>query len=113
VIYAKAFFDLQLQFAHKITIVSGLPLARALLDYTNLYIRLGLGRGFDPAHPAWREYLAGLQDANDAREWTYRFSERLECQASLDGVGQCFPFQVLSVEASAREFYDFYGIKSP
>ena len=40
-IYAKAFFDLQLEFAHRITILSGLPLARALLDYTNLYIRFG------------------------------------------------------------------------
>jgi hypothetical protein len=241
VIYAKAFFDLQLQFAHKVAILSGLPLARALLDYTNLYIRFGLGRGFDPAHPTWREYLAGLQDANDTGEWTYRFYlrrpdamaapaivatfgcfsysrlsddrirlhfenadtdgpsslaverrgqrladltalfehvkrtlrqprrvagaswlynleayrrlfpipylatahvihrfqnmplwgqfldrygeikenmtrpflERLECQSSLDGVGQCFPFQVLSVQASVHEFYDFYGIKSP
>jgi hypothetical protein len=238
VIYAKAFFDLQLQFAHKVTILSGLPLARALLDYTNLYIRFGLGRGFDPAHPTWREYLAGLQDANDTREWTYRFYlrrpdamaapaivatfgcfsysrlsddrirlhfenadtdghsslgmdrrgqrladltalfghvkrtlpqplqvvgaswlynldayrrlfpipylttahvinrfqnmplwgqfldrhgeikehmtrpflERLECQSSFDSVGECFPFQVLSVQASVREFYDFYGI---
>jgi hypothetical protein len=241
VIYAKAFFDLQLRFAHKITILSGLPLPRALLDYTNLYIRFGLGRGFDPAHPTWREYLAGLRDANDTREWTYRFYlrrpdamaapaivatfgcfsysrlsgdrirlhfenadtdghsslginrlgqrladltglfghvkqtlgqsvqvagtswlynldayrrlfpspylatarvihrfqnmplwgqfldrhgevkenmahpflERLECQSSLDDVSGCFPFQVLSVEASVREFYDFYGIKSP
>ena len=73
VIYAKAFFDLQLQFAHRVTALSGLPLARALLEYTNLYIRFGLGRDFDPAHPTWREYLAGLQDADDTREWTYRF----------------------------------------
>jgi hypothetical protein len=73
VIYAKAFFDLQLQFAHKVTALSGLPLARALLEYTNLYIRFGLGRDFDPSHPVWREYLAGLQDTNDSREWTYRF----------------------------------------
>jgi hypothetical protein len=241
VIYAKAFFDLQLQFAHKVTLLSGLPVARALLDYTNLYIRFGLGRGFDPAHPTWCEYLAGLQQANDTREWTYRFYlrrpdamaapgivatfgcfsysrlsgnrirlhfensetdghsslgmdrrgqrladltalfeqvrqtlgqsvqvvgaswlynlaayrrlfpisylatahvihrfrnmplwgqfldrhgevkekmarpflERLECQSSLDGVGQCFPFQVLSVQAPVTAFYDFYGIKSP
>jgi hypothetical protein len=238
VIYAKAFFDLQLQFAQKLAILSGLPVARALLDYTNLYIRFGLGRDFDPAHPTWREYLAGLHDAEDFREWTYRFYlrrpdtmaapaivatfgcfsyarlsgdrirlhfenaetdghsslgierlgqrlvdltalfehvkrtrpqlvqvvgaswlynldayrrlfpisylatahvihrfqnmplwgqfldrygqvkenmtrpflERLEYQASLDSVGECFPFQVLSVQASVREFYDFYGI---
>ena len=240
-IYAKAFFDLQLQFAQRVATLSGLPLARILLDYTNLYIRFGLGRGFDPAHPAWREYLGGLQDANDIREWTYGFYlrrpdamaapgivatfgcfsyarlnddrirlhfenadtdghsslgidrighrladlaalfghlkrtlpqplqvvgaswlynldayrrlfptpyleaahvihrfqnmplwgqfldrygevkenmarpflERLACQSSLDGVGECFPFPVLSVEASVREFYDFYGIQSP
>jgi len=32
-----------------------------LLDYTNLYVRFGLGRDFDPAHPVWREYLSGLR----------------------------------------------------
>ena len=72
-IYAKAFFDLQFQLAQKVTALSGMPLARALLEYTNFYIRFGSGRDFDPAHPTWREYLAGLQDTNDGREWTYRF----------------------------------------
>ena len=238
-IYAKVFFDLQLQFAHKVTVLSGRPLARALLECTNLYVRFGLGRDFDPAHPTWREYLAGLQDTNDSREWTYRFYlarpeamaapttvatfgcfsyarlrgdrirlhfqnaetdghsplgierlgqrladlaalfehvkrtlrqplqvvgaswlynldayrrlfpapylatahvihhrfqhmplwgqfldrhgeikesmtrpflERLERQSSVDSLDQCFPFQVLAVEASVLEFYDFYGI---
>ena len=71
--YAKAFFDLQLQFAHKVAALSGMSVAQALLEYTNLYIRFGLGRDFDPAHPAWREYVAGLQTADDAGEWTYRF----------------------------------------
>ena len=72
-IYAKAFFDLQLQFAQKVTALSGLPLARTLLWYTNLYIRFGLGRDFDSADPTWHEYLAGLHDANDIGEWTYSF----------------------------------------
>jgi hypothetical protein len=72
VIYAKAFFDLQLQFAETIAALSGLPLARVLLEYTNLYIRFGLGRAFDSSHPTWREYVAGL-DTNDRGEWTYRF----------------------------------------
>ena len=72
-VYAKAFFDLQLQFAHKVTELSGLPFTRVLLEYTNLYIRFGLGRDFHPAHPVWQAYLAGLQDTNDRREWTYRF----------------------------------------
>ncbi|MEX2223655.1 MAG: hypothetical protein WEG40_17845 [Candidatus Rokuibacteriota bacterium] len=238
-IYAKAFFDLQLQFAHRVADLSGRPLASVLLEYTNLYVRFGLGRDFDPGHPVWQEYLAGLQATNDGRGWTYRFYlarpkamaapavvatfgcfsyarvsgdrirlhfqnaeadgrsplgiervgrrladlaalfehvkrtagqplqvvgaswlynleayrrlfpapyvatahaighrfqrmplwgqfldrhgevkesmtrpflERLERQASLDDLGRCFPFQVLSAEASVREFYDFHGI---
>ena len=72
-IYAKAFFDLQLQFAQKVAALSGMPVAQALLEYTNLYIRFGLGRDFDPAQPIWREYVAGLQTADDPGEWTYRF----------------------------------------
>jgi hypothetical protein len=50
-----------------------MPLARALLEYTNFYIRFGFGRDFDPAHPGWREYLAGLRITNDNLEWTHRF----------------------------------------
>jgi hypothetical protein len=72
-VYAKAFFDLQLQFAHKVTELSGLPLTRVLLEYTNLYIRFGLGRDFRPAHLIWQAYLAGLQETNDRHDWTYRF----------------------------------------
>ncbi len=71
--YGKAFFDLQLQFAHTVMALSGLPLERTLLEYTNLCVRLGLGRDFDPEHPTWREYVAGLRDAEDIGEWTYRF----------------------------------------
>jgi hypothetical protein len=72
VIYAREFFDLQLQFARAVAALGGQPLARVLLDYTNLYIRLGLGRDFDAANPDWQEYLDGLRDAPDALEWTYR-----------------------------------------
>jgi hypothetical protein len=71
--YAKAFFDLQLAFADKVAARAGLSQARALLDFTNLYIRFGLGRGFDPVHPVWQEYLAGLQPTEDRGDWTYRF----------------------------------------
>jgi len=90
VIYAKAFFDLQLQFAQRVATLSGLPLARILLDYTNLYIRFGLGRGFDPAHPTWREYLGGLLDANDIREWTYRFYLRRPDAMAAPGIVATF-----------------------
>ncbi len=98
-IYAKAFLDLQLQFAHKVAALSGLPLARALLEYTNLYIRFGLGRDFDAAHPTWREYLAGWADTNDSREWTYRFyltrPEALAAPITVATFG-CFSYARLS-----------------
>jgi hypothetical protein len=72
-VYAKAFFDLQWQFADKVTAISGLPLPRVLFEYTNLYIRFGCGRDFQPTHPIWQAYLVGLHDTDDKRAWTYRF----------------------------------------
>jgi hypothetical protein len=84
VMYAKAFFDLQLQFAHSVTVLSGLPLSRARLEHGEV------------KESMTREFLA-----------------RLERQSSVDGLGQCVPFQVPSVEASVLEFYHFYGLSSP
>jgi len=107
VIYAKAFFDLQLQFAHRVTAVSGLPLARVLLEYTNLYIRFGLGRDFDPAHPTWQEYLSGLQDTNDIGGWTYSFySRRPDAMAAPAVVATfgCFAYSRLSGERIRLHF---------
>src|SRR5947208_5555829 len=57
VIYARAFFELQLQFAHHVTVLSGLPLARVLLVYTNIYLRFGLGRDFDTLHLMCQVYM--------------------------------------------------------
>ena len=71
--YAKGFFDLQLAFARAVVDSAGLSFAQALMDYTNLYIRFGLGRAFDPEHPGWQEYLAGLREAQDHSAWTYHF----------------------------------------
>jgi hypothetical protein len=73
VIYAKAFFDLQVAFAQTVTTLSRLPLSRVLLDYTNLYRRFGLGRAFDATQPVWLDYLSGLRAATDVGDWTYGF----------------------------------------
>jgi len=98
VAYAKPFFDLQLQFASRVITLSGLPLSRTLLDYTNFYIRFGLGHGFDPAHPVWQEYLAGLEHTDARREWTYRFYLRslAATPPSLVGTCGCFSYSKLS-----------------
>lgn len=71
--YARAFFDLQFEFAERVAGLSGLLLPDALLQYTNFYVRFGLGREPDRTHPGWQEYVAGLREARDGREWTYRF----------------------------------------
>ena len=41
---------------------------------------------------------------------TRPFLEHLERQVNVERLHECFPFQVLTVEAPVREFYDFYGI---
>ncbi|MGN6082166.1 hypothetical protein [Trinickia sp.] len=71
--YPKAFFDLQIRFAEAASRLGDIPLERALLDYTNLYIRFGLGRAFDPYDSIWRDYTDGLRQATDISDWTYRF----------------------------------------
>ena len=105
--YTKAFFDLQLQFADKVSVLSGLPLARALLEYTNLYIRFGLGRAFDPAHPTWQEYLGGLQNTKDIPEWTYRFyltrPDAMAAPSVVATVG-CFSYAQWVASVSASTF---------
>ena len=105
--YGKGFFDLQLQFARKVAALAGVPLARALLEYTNLYIRFGLGRDFDPAHPTWREYLAGLRDTDDIGEWTYRFYARRPDALAAPGLVAtfgCFAYSQMSSERIRLHF---------
>lgn len=75
--YGKAFFDLQLRFAQAARALTGISLERAVLDYTNVYIRFGLGRDFNTGHAVWREYADGLVDAPDIGDWTYRHYLRL------------------------------------
>jgi hypothetical protein len=71
--YAKEFFDLQLQFARRVSEVGTMPLEMALLDYTNLYVRFVGDRQYDRGNPVWLAYLAGLRSEADLGNWTYRF----------------------------------------
>jgi hypothetical protein len=106
-IYARAFFDLQLEFAETVSALSGQPLAETLLDYTNFYIRFALGRGFDPDHPGWREYVAGLREVRDQREWTYRFyTSRPPAKAGPDVTATfgCFAYAPLGPDRVRLHF---------
>ena len=108
-LYARAFFDVQVRFARAVSALFGLPLEHALMDYTNLYIRFGLGREFDPAHPGWREYLAGLRGANDEGDWTHRFcvtrAERVIPPGLVATFG-CFSYARLSDDRIRLHFHN-------
>ena len=105
-IYGREFFDLQLMFARAVAARSGLALARAILDYTNCYIRFGLGRDFDPEHPRWQEYVAGLRETDDHGDWTHRFY--LTCPATtppgLVATVGCFGYARLSAQRLRLHF---------
>jgi hypothetical protein len=92
--YSRAFFELQWRFAERVAAVSGMPLEQALLDYTNFYIRFGLGREFDPKDAVWQMYIDGLRNALEPAEWTWRFY--LTCEPvpppSLLATFGCFSF---------------------
>jgi len=109
VIYAKPLFDLQVEFAEAVSALTGLPLTRTLLEYTNLYIRFGLGRDFDPTHPRWQEYLAGLRGVNDPREWTYDFYVRRPdtiAAPALVATFGCFSYSQLSSDRIRLHFHN-------
>jgi hypothetical protein len=57
---SREFYALNLAFARRIQQVSHLPLEFTLRQYTNLYIRFGLGYSLDPTQPIWQEFVAGL-----------------------------------------------------
>ncbi len=71
--YCIEFFELQLRFASKVAQACGIDLASALLRYTNLYVRFGLGRDFDPANPEWQAYVNGLDRTLSQVAWTYNY----------------------------------------
>jgi hypothetical protein len=107
--HGRAFFDLQLAFARAAARLAGIPLERALLDYTNLYVRFGLGRDFDPGHPVWREYLAGLTD--DPGAWTHAFYLRRP-EASPPGLVAtfgCFAYARVAPDRIRLHFTDADG----
>lgn len=58
--------------------------------------------------PLWGQFVNRHVQIRESMARPFR--ERLGRQSSLEGLDQCFPLQVLSVEAPVREFYEFYGV---
>jgi hypothetical protein len=58
--------------------------------------------------PLWGQFVDRHGDIRPGPAAHLR--ERLARQSSLEGLDRCFPFQVLTVEAPARDFYERYGV---
>lgn len=67
---SRDWFDLQLRCAERAAAIAGLSIAAAVLRFTVIYQRLGLGYTFDAEAPRWREYLRGLAGADDRAAYT-------------------------------------------
>jgi hypothetical protein len=105
----EALLDLQVEFAQVVSLRTGLALPRTLLDYTNLYVRFGLGRGFDAKHPVWREYADGLARAADPRASTREFyagRPRTVEPPGLVATFGCFSYADLDGERIRLHFHD-------
>ncbi|CAB3749110.1 hypothetical protein [Paraburkholderia humisilvae] len=91
-VYSKEFFALQIDLAKAVAALVGLPIDQALRDYTNIYIRFGLGRHFDHGHPVWRRYIDGLTRAADVCDWTYRFYLAQRADSRQPETSTCFSY---------------------
>jgi hypothetical protein len=56
----------------------------------------------------WGQFLDRHGDLKPSP--TQQFLERLERESDPGRLDQCFPLQVLTVEAPVQEFYDLYGV---
>lgn len=103
-VYSKEFFGLQIDFARSVAKLTGLPLDRTLLDYTNLYIRFGLGRDFLHTHPIWCHYADGLTRGEDLYDWTYRFYLAQGADAGSAATSACFSHEMQDAECVRIHF---------
>jgi hypothetical protein len=58
--------------------------------------------------PLWGQFVNRFGEVRE--NMAYEFRDRLRQQSRLQDLDNCFPFQVLSLEAPVVEFYNFYGV---
>ena len=98
---AREWFDLQLRCAERAAVITGLQLDDALLRYTALYHRMGLGYTFEPNAATWQEFLRGLHAAGDRAVFTAEFCAANSPPAAVGPFG-CFSYTSVPAERRIR-----------
>ena len=70
-LFSVEFFELQLRFAAKVAEVSGIPFTDAVGNYTNIYVRLGMGHRFNPTNRDWLGYVTELANVREHARLTH------------------------------------------
>jgi hypothetical protein len=100
----RAYFGLQLLLAERIAAARPMPLAEAVLEFTNLHRRFGLGRperdGPAAEWAVYAERLASLESAGARLDWTIAVFERAAEDVPTDPQ---FPFGCFAYEPPNRE----------
>jgi hypothetical protein len=110
----RDYFDLQLRFAEAVADKTSTSIADAVLLYTNLHRRFGLGDVTgDGPHSLWHEYareLSSLPTHDQRTAWTQEFYAQApdERPAFPDQVFGCFRFDADGATGIVRlHFYNF------
>lgn len=75
--YDKKFFELQIQFAKKLSEVTGTSFSELLLSHTGLYHFFKLGKVVDVNNPVWKEFISqGDQDMAERAYGLYLQAQR-------------------------------------
>lgn len=70
--YPKEFFNIQLKFAVKASVISGKDLDQTLIDYTSYYKLFGIsGWEFDTTHPIWKEFIKRFNNSENKLSFIY------------------------------------------
>ena len=111
--------ELESMFAHIRREVSA---ATSIIGASWLYNLEAYRRLFPPAYlataqlggddfaylPLWGQFVDHAGRVKE--DLAARFLECLDRQRGLEGIEQCFPYQVLHLESPIQEFYSFYGV---
>ena len=106
-LFSVEFFDLQLCFAAKVAEVSGKPFAEAVGNYTNIYVRLGMGYHFIPANPDWLNYVDELANVREQAEWTHlihRQRSHLSTGPATEAIVGCFSYALAGLNSVRLHF---------